>query len=95
MTQLAAIDLVFLLLENQIRPMHMSSCLVFEPPAGKEKAFVLRLLKAFRAAEPGKPFNQKLKWLEGGVARWEPAQPDPPLPCAACCHSSARDKGAA
>ena len=77
MTQLAAIDLVFLLLENQTRPMHMSSCLVFEPPAAQKKAFVSRLLKAFRAAEPGKPFNQKLKWLEGGFARWEAAQPDP------------------
>jgi WS/DGAT/MGAT family acyltransferase len=77
MSQLAAIDLVFLLLENQIRPTHMSSGLILEPPAGEEKAFAARLLKAFRAAEPGKPFNQKLKWLEGGMARWEPAQPDP------------------
>ena len=77
MSQLAAIDLVFLLLENQTRPMHMSSCLVLQPPAGEAKTFVARLLKAFRAAEPGKPFNQKLKWLEGGVARWEPATPDP------------------
>ena len=77
MSQLAAIDLVFLLLENQIRPTHMSSGLILEPPAGEEKTFVSRLLKAFRAAEPGKPFNQKLKWLEGGMARWEPAQPDP------------------
>ena len=76
MAQLAAIDLIFLLLENQVRPMHMSSCLIFEPPAAQNRAFVARLLKAFRAAEPGKPFNQKLKWLEGGVARWEPARPD-------------------
>lgn len=77
MSQLTTIDLVFLLMENQIRPMHMSSCLILEPPAGEEKTFVPRMLEAFRAAEPGKPFNQKLKWLEGGLARWEPAQPDP------------------
>ena len=77
MSQLAAIDLVFLLMENQTRPMHMSSCLVLQPPDGEEKTFVTRLLQAFRAAEPGKPFNPKLKWLEGGVARWEPATPDP------------------
>ena len=77
MSQLAAIDLVFLLLENQTRPMHMSSCLVLQPPAGEGKTFVARLLKAFRAAEPGKPFNQKVKWLEGGLAHWEPAIPDP------------------
>lgn len=77
MSQLTTIDLTFLLLENQIRPMHMSSCLILEPPAGEEKTFVSRMLQAFRGAEPGKPFNQKLKWLEGGLARWEPAQPDP------------------
>jgi WS/DGAT/MGAT family acyltransferase len=77
MTRLAAIDLVFLLLENQVRPTHMSSGLILQPPAGEEKTFVSRLLKALRSAEPGKPFNQKLKWLEGGVASWEPAQADP------------------
>lgn len=77
MSRLAAIDLIFLLLENQIRPMHMSSCLILEPPAGEKKTFASRLLKAFRAAESAKPFNQKVKWLEGGVARWEVAQPDP------------------
>jgi WS/DGAT/MGAT family acyltransferase len=77
MSRLAAIDLAFLLLENQIRPMHMSSCLVLEPPTGEGKTFVSRLLKAFRAAEPGRPFNQKLTWLQGGVASWELVQPDP------------------
>jgi WS/DGAT/MGAT family acyltransferase len=77
MSQLTTIDLAFLLLENQIRPMHMSSCLILEPPAGEEKTFVSRLLETFRTAETGKPFNQKLKWLEGGLARWEQAQPDP------------------
>ena len=77
MSRLAAIDLVFLLLENSIRPTHMSSGLILQPPAGEERTFVARLLKALRAAEPGKPFNQKLKWLQGGVASWEPAQADP------------------
>ena len=76
MSQLTTIDLAFLLLENQIRPTHMSSCIILEPPAGEEKTFVSRLLETFRTAEPGKPFNQKLKWLEGGLARWEQAQPD-------------------
>ena len=77
MSQLTTLDLAFLLLENQIRPMHMSSCLILEPPAGEKKTFVSRLLETFRTAEPGKPFNQKLKWLEGGLARWEQTQPDP------------------
>jgi len=77
MSRLAAIDLIFLLLENQVRPMHMSSCLVLDPPAGEEKTFALRLLKAFRAVEAGAPFNQRVKWLDKGVARWETTQPDP------------------
>lgn len=76
MSQLGAIDLVFLLLENQTRPMHMSSCLVFEPPARQKNTFVAKVVQALRAAGAGKPFNQKVKWLEGGVARWESAAPD-------------------
>jgi len=76
MSKLAAIDLVFLLLENQNRPVHMSSCLIFEPPARQKNTFVPKLVEAFRATEVARPFNQKVKWLEGGVARWEPAQPD-------------------
>ncbi|MCP5130482.1 MAG: wax ester/triacylglycerol synthase family O-acyltransferase [Pseudomonadales bacterium] len=77
MSRLAAIDFVFLLVENQVRPMHMSSCLVFEPPRGEGKSFLPRLLKAFREADPGAPFNQKLQWLDGGLARWETVRPDP------------------
>ncbi len=37
MSKLAAIDLVFLLLENQNSPTHMSSCLIFEPPCQTEE----------------------------------------------------------
>ena len=76
MSQLGALDLVFLLLENQTRPMHMSSCLIFEPPARQKNTFVKKVVQAFRAADTARPFNQKIKWLEGGVARWETAQPD-------------------
>jgi WS/DGAT/MGAT family acyltransferase len=76
MSKLAAIDLVFLLLENQNSPTHMSSCLIFEPPARQKNTFLPKLVEALRATEVGKPFNRKVKWLEGGVARWEPAQPD-------------------
>jgi WS/DGAT/MGAT family acyltransferase len=54
----------------------MSSCLIFEPPARQKNTFVPKLVEAFRATEVARPFNQKVKWLEGGVARWEPAQPD-------------------
>ena len=77
MSRLAALDLIFLLMENQVRPTHMSSGLILQPPPGEKKTFVARLLKALRSAEPGKPFNQKLKWLGEGVASWERAQADP------------------
>ena len=76
MSRLAAIDLVFLLLENQSRPTHMSSCLIFEPPARQKNTFVSSLVEALRATEVGKPFNRKVKLLDGGVARWEQAESD-------------------
>jgi len=76
MSRLAAIDLIFLLLEKQSSPTHMASCLIFEPPARQKNTFVPKLVEALRATRVGKPFNRKVKWLEGGVARWEPAQPD-------------------
>lgn len=76
MSQLSAIDLIFLLLENQTRPMHMSSCLVFKLPARQKNIFIARLLEAYRHAPVSKPFNQKVKWLERGVAHWETVQTD-------------------
>lgn len=77
MSRISTLDLAFLVLESQKQPMHMSSCLVLEPPARGGSAFARRLVEAFRKAEPGEPFNQRVKWLDRGVARWETARPDP------------------
>jgi WS/DGAT/MGAT family acyltransferase len=76
MSRLTPLDLAFLAIEDQQMPLHMAACLVFEPPARQKSSFVPKLIEAFRATEPGIPFNRKLKWLEGGVARWESIQPD-------------------
>lgn len=76
MSRLSAVDLGFLLVETQVRPMHMSSCVVYSPPPREKKNFVRKVVQAFRTSEVGRPFNQKLKWLDDGVARWEPAEPD-------------------
>ena len=76
MSRLSAMDLAFLLLENQNQPTHMASCLVFEPPARQKANYVARLLEVFRSTEVGKPFNRKLNWLEDGVASWETVEPD-------------------
>ena len=70
MSRLSAMDLSFLLMESQNLPAHMASCLIFEPPARLKANYVARLLEVFRSSEVGKPFNQKLNWLEGGIARW-------------------------
>ena len=76
MSRLGAMDLAFLLLENQNQPTHMASCLIFEPPARQKANYVARVLEVFRSTEVGKPFNRKLNWLEDGVASWETVEPD-------------------
>jgi WS/DGAT/MGAT family acyltransferase len=76
MSRLSAMDLAFLLMENQNLPTHMASCLIFEPPARLKANYVARLLEVFRSTEVGKPFNRKLNWLEDGVASWETVEPD-------------------
>ena len=76
MSRLSAMDLSFLLMESQNLPAHMASCLIFEPPARLKANYVARLLEVFRSSEVGKPFNQKLNWLEDGVASWETVEPD-------------------
>ena len=76
MSRLSAMDLAFLLMESQNLPVHMASCLIFEPPARLKTNYVARLLEVFRSAEVGKPFNQKLNWLEDGVASWETVETD-------------------
>ena len=58
MSRLAAIDLIFLLLENQNSPTHMSSCLILEPPARQKTTFVPKLVEALRATAVGTPFNR-------------------------------------
>jgi WS/DGAT/MGAT family acyltransferase len=76
MSRLSAMDLAFLLMENQNIPTHMASCLVFEPSTRLKSNYVAKLLEVFRSAEVGKPFNRKLNWLEDGVASWETVDPD-------------------
>lgn len=94
MSRLAAIDLVFLLLENQNSPTHMSSCLIFEPPARQKTTFVPKLIKALRASEVGKPFNRKVKWLEGGGSPLGAGAAGHELPRTPCGDSRARNHGA-
>ena len=76
MSKLSSLDLSFLALESQNRPLHMACCVIFAPPARHKSSFVSRVLDAFRSSEVGKPFNQQLKWLDSGIARWEAAELD-------------------
>ncbi len=76
MSKLAPLDLTFLLLEAPNRPIHMTSYQVFRLPGREKKTFIPRLLAAYRSGPVAKPFNQKLKWLDKGVASWETVEPD-------------------
>ena len=76
MSKLTPLDLAFLALENPSRMTHMAAYQVFSLPAGQKKTFIARLMETYRNSDVGKPFNQKLKWLDKGVASWETVEPD-------------------
>jgi WS/DGAT/MGAT family acyltransferase len=76
MSKLSPVDLSFLLLETPTRQMHMTAYQIFRLPAREKKTFIPRLLAAYRSGPVAKPFNQKLKWLDKGVASWETVEPD-------------------
>ena len=76
MSRLSPVDLSFLLLEAPNRQMHMTAYQVFRLPPREKKTFIPRLLAAYRSGAVAKPFNQKLKWLDKGVASWETVEPD-------------------
>ena len=76
MSKLSPVDLSFLLLEAPTRQMHMTAYQVFRLPPREKKTFIPRLLAAYRSGAVAKPFNQKLKWLDKGVASWETVEPD-------------------
>jgi hypothetical protein len=76
MSKLSPVDLSFLVLEAPHRPMHMTAFQQFRLPAGQKKTFIPKLLAAYRSGRVAKPFNQKLKWLDKGVASWETVEPD-------------------
>ena len=76
MSRLTPVDLAFLALENPRRQVHMAAFQIFRIPANRRKTFVPQLLDVYRSSEVGKPFNQKLKWLDKGVASWETVAPD-------------------
>jgi WS/DGAT/MGAT family acyltransferase len=76
MSKLSPVDLSFLLLETPSRQMHMTAYQVFRLPPREKRTFIPRLLDAYRNGPVAKPFNQKLKWLDKGVASWETVEPD-------------------
>jgi len=76
MSKLTPVDLSFLLLENPSRQMHMTAYQLFRLPPRQKTTFIPRLLAAYRSGPVARPFNQRLKWLSGGVASWETTEPD-------------------
>ena len=76
MSKVPPLDLSFLLLESPTRQMHMTAYQLFRLPGREKKTFIARLLAAYRSGPVAKPFNQKLKWLDKGMASWVPTEPD-------------------
>ena len=68
MSRLTPIDMTFLLLETPARQMHMAAYQLFRLPGRQKSTFIPKLLEASRNSEVCRPFNQKLKWLDKGVA---------------------------
>ena len=68
MSRLTPLDLAFLALENPSRPVHMAAYQVFRIPASQKNTLVPRVLQTFRSGPVGRPFNQRLKWLDRGSA---------------------------
>ncbi len=76
MSKLAPLDLAFLLMENPSRQMHMAAFQLFKLPGRQKNTYLPKLLDAYRNSEVAKPFNQKLSWLDKGVASWDTVEPD-------------------
>jgi len=76
LSKLTPIDLSFLLLENPARQMHMAAYQLYRLPARGRATFIPKLLEAYRNSEVARPFNQRLRWLDKGVASWETVEPD-------------------
>jgi diacylglycerol O-acyltransferase len=61
MTKLPLIDGGFLLTESHHSPRHVAGLQIFRLPKGKGSAWLRSLLNEMRQANPGFPFNQKLR----------------------------------
>jgi diacylglycerol O-acyltransferase len=61
MPNLSAVDLAFFLLETDARPMNIGSLTVLAPPAGTQRTFADRAVKAMLKRPVGPPFSHRLK----------------------------------
>ena len=61
MPKLSAVDLAFFLLETDARPMNVGSLTVLVPPAGTQRTFADRIVKAMLKRPVGPPFSHRLK----------------------------------
>lgn len=76
MSQLTPIDLSFLLLERNARPMTMGLVQIFTPPRGERGAdFADRVYQAFCATPPSGKFAQKVRFARLRSPDWQPIEP--------------------
>ncbi|MBS0393745.1 MAG: wax ester/triacylglycerol synthase family O-acyltransferase [Proteobacteria bacterium] len=70
---IAAIDLIFLLLETADTPMHVGGVMLFDRPPGRGRDVVEGIVQAYRRARPRPPFDQ-VPWLAvTGLPSWRAA----------------------
>jgi WS/DGAT/MGAT family acyltransferase len=72
--QIALLDLAFLLLDRPETPANVGALLLFDPPPGRAAASVAtQVVRAYRAAQPGLPFDSIPDLAVLALPRWRPA----------------------
>jgi len=72
--QIALLDLAFLLLDRPETPANVGALMLFDPPAGRSASSVAtQVVRAYRAAQPGTPFDSIPDLAVLALPRWRPA----------------------
>lgn len=72
--QIALLDLAFLLLDRPETPANVGALMLFDPPPGRAASSVAsQVVRAYRAAQPGTPFDSIPDLAVLALPRWRPA----------------------
>ena len=72
--QIALLDLAFLLLDRPETPANVGALMLFDPPPGRSASSVAsQVVRAYRTAQPGTPFDSIPDLAVLALPRWRPA----------------------